>query len=145
MSDATAPTYRPAWPDPLSLSRDELAELGLVLPGVVVLPILHGRLEFAWMVRRAIERLTPAALAVELPESLSEPVRRAVDRLPLLSVIEYPDAAGRPVYLPIEPADALVEAVRRGLELGIPVHMVDRDVDHYPAVRDRLPDALAAE
>jgi len=145
MSEETAPTYRAAWPDPLSLSREELTELGLVLPGVVVLPILHGRLEFAWMVRRAIERLTPAALAVEFPESLGEPIRRAIGRLPLLSVVEYPDADGRPVFLPVEPADALVEAVRRGLELGIPVHMVDRDVDRYPAVRDRLPDALAAE
>lgn len=145
MSEETAPTYRPAWPDPLSLSRDELAELGLVLPGVAVLPVLHGRLEFAWMVRKAIEKLTPAALAVELPESLSEPIRRAVARLPLLSVIEYPDGSGRPVYLPIEPADALVEAVRRGHELGLPVHLVDRDVDQYPAIRDRLPDALAAE
>ena len=28
MSEETAPTYRPAWPDPLSLSRDELSELG---------------------------------------------------------------------------------------------------------------------
>ena len=57
----------------------------------------------------------------------------------------YEAADGRPVYLPIEPADALVEAVRRGHELGLPVHLVDRDVDQYPAIRDRLPDALAAE
>lgn len=140
-------TYRAAWPDPLSLSRDELAELGLVLPGAVVLPVLHGRLECAWMVRRAIEKLTPAAIAVELPESLDEVVRRAVSRLPLLGVIEVPDAAqhGKPVYLPIEPADALVEAVRRGMELGIPVHLVDRDVGAYPQVRDRIPDPVAAE
>jgi hypothetical protein len=144
MSDA-APTYRPAWPDPLSLSRDELSELGLVLPGVAILPVLHGRLEFAWMVRRAVERLTPAAIAVEFPESLAEPIRRAAARLPLLSVLHYPGEGGRPVYLPIEPADALVEAVRRGQELGIPVHFVDRDVDDYPAIRDRIPDALAAE
>lgn len=145
MSEETAPTYRPAWPDPLGLSRDELRELGLVLPGVIVLPVLHGRLEFAWMVRKAIEKLVPGALAVELPESLGEPIRKAVNRLPLLSVVEYPDASGRPVYLPIEPADALVEAVRRGRELGIPVHLVDRDVDQYPELRDKLPDALAAE
>ncbi len=145
MSEETAPTNSPAWPDPLGLSRDELAELGLLLPGAVVLPILHGRLEFAWMVRKAIEKLTPAALAVELPESVGDAFRRAVGRLPLLSVVEYADASGRPVYLPVEPADALVETVRRGLELGIPVHLVDRDVDHYPQVRDRLPDALAAE
>lgn len=145
MSEETAPTYRAAWPDPLSLSRDELAELGLVLPGVVVLPVLHGRLEFAWMVRRALEKLAPAAIAVEYPESLEEPILRAVRRLPLLSVVNYAASDGRPVYLPIEPADALVEAVRRGLELGIPVHLVDRDVDRYPAARDRIPDALAAE
>ena len=145
MSQETAPTYRPAWPDPLGLSRDDLAELGLLLPGAVVLPILHGRLEFAWMVRKAIEKLTPAALAVELPESVGDAFRKAVGRLPLLSVIEYADSTGRPVYLPVEPADALVETVRRGLELGIPVHMVDRNVDRYPQVRDRLPDALAAE
>jgi MoxR-like ATPase len=145
MSEETAPTYRPAWPDPLSLSRDELTELGLVLPGVVVLPILHGRLEFAWMVRRAIERLTPAALAVEYPESLgrADPPRRRPP--PAAQRRRVPRRRRPPVYLPVEPADALVEAVRRGLELGIPVHMVDRDVDRYPAVRDRLPDALAAE
>jgi hypothetical protein len=141
-----AAIYRPAWPDPLSLSRDELAELGLVLPGVVVLPVLHGRLECAQMVRRAVEKLTPAALAVEYPESLSDHVRRAVSRLPLLSVIETAsEPGGRPQYLVVEPADALVEAVRRGMELGIPVHFVDRELAHYPAVRDRLPDVVAAE
>lgn len=145
MSDETAPTYRPAWPDPLALGREELTELGLVRPGVVVLPVLHGRMEFAWMVRRAIEKLTPAAIAVEYPESLEGPIVRAVRRLPLLSVVQYAAADGRPVYLPIEPADALVEATRRGLELGIPVHFIDRDVDRYPAARDRLPDAIAAE
>ncbi len=144
MSTDPAPTYRPAWPDPLSLSRDELSELGLVLPGVVVVPVLHGKLECAWMVRKAIERLSPLAIAVELPETLDEPVRRAVARLPLLSVVAYSDASGRPMYLPIEPCDALIEAVRRGTELGIPVHLVDHDGD-YPAIRDRLPDSLAAE
>lgn len=141
-----AAIYRPAWPDPLSLSRDELIELGLALPGVVVLPVLHGRLECAQMVRRAVERLTPSAIAVELPETLTDHVRRAVARLPLLSVIETAsEPGGRPQYLVIEPADALVEAVRRGVELGIPVHLVDRELAAYPAVRDRLPDPAAAE
>lgn len=142
-----AATYRSAWPDPLALSRDELAELGLVLPGAVVLPVLHGRIESAQMVRRAIERLTPAAIAVELPETIAELVRRATARLPLLSVIEVPSEAqhGRPQYLVVEPADALIEAVRRGGELGIPVHLVDRELAAYPEHRDRLPDPVAAE
>ena len=98
MFDDAAAIYRPAWPDPLSLSRDELAELDMVLPGVVVLPVLHGRLECAQMVRRAIEKFSPAAIAVELPAGLGEPLARAIARLPLLSALEIPDEAqhGRP-------------------------------------------------
>lgn len=142
-----AAIYRPAWPDPLGLSRDELAELGLVLPGAVVLPVVHGRLECAQMVRRAVEKLAPAAIAVELPESAGELVRRAVLRLPLLSVVEVPSETehGRPQYLVVEPADPLIEAVRRGHELSIPVQFVDRDLAAYPAMRDRIPDPVAAE
>jgi hypothetical protein len=147
MFDDAAAIYRPAWPDPLSLSRDELAELDMVLPGVVVLPVLHGRLECAQMVRRAIEKFSPAAIAVELPAGLGEPLARAIARLPLLSALEVPDETqhGRPQYLVVEPADPLIEAVRRATELGIPVHLVDREVGAYPAARDRLPDVAAAE
>lgn len=147
MFDDAAAIYRPAWPDPLSLSRDELAELGLWLPGVVVLPVLHGRLECAQMVRRAIEKFSPAAIAVELPAGVGEVLARAIARLPLLSALEIPDETqhGRPQYLVVEPADPLIEAVRRATELGIPCQLVDREVGGYPAARDRLPDVAAAE
>ncbi len=137
--------YHP--PSVLDLTPSDVAELGLVCGPVVVLPVLHGRLEFAWLAHQLIGQLRPQAIAVEFPESLRKPIERAVDRLPLLSVVSYKSRSehGRPVYLPIEPADALVEAVRRGRELGIEVHMVDRDVDRYPGFRDKLPDCLAAE
>ncbi|HEY8380027.1 MAG TPA: hypothetical protein VIK91_26235, partial [Nannocystis sp.] len=147
MFDDAAAIYRPAWPDPLSLSRDELAAHGLLLPGVAVLPVVHGRLECAQMVRRAVEKLSPAAIAVELPAGLADLLRRAIARLPLLSVLEIPDETrhGRPQYLLVEPADPLIEAARRAVELDLPLHLVDRDLGGYPAVRDRLPDVAAAE
>ncbi|MFZ6178739.1 hypothetical protein [Nannocystis pusilla] len=147
MFDDAAATYRPAWPDPLSLSRDELAELDMILPGVVVLPVLHGRIECAQMVRRAIEKFSPAAIAVELPAGIGEPLARAIARLPLLSALEVPNEAqhGRPQYLVVEPADPLIEAVRRATELGIPFHLVDREVADYPSARDHLPDVASAE
>ncbi len=141
----TEARYHP--PDKLALTRRDFADLGLLCGPVMVLPVLHGRLEFAWLAHVVIDALRPRAIAVEYPESLRKPILRAVSRLPLLSVVTYKSRSehGRPVYLPIEPADALVEAVRRAAELEIPVHLVDRDVDRYPAFRDRLPDPLAAE
>src|SRR6266513_2875153 len=50
-----------------------------------------GRLEFAIEVRQAILRERPKLVALELPVTLQEPWFRAVERLPEMSVIFYPD------------------------------------------------------
>lgn len=110
---------------------------------VHVLGVAHYRVEFADRVREAVERLRPAALAVELPSTLEAAVRRAVRRLPELSVVLYTTGAGDHVYLPIEPTDPLVEAIRIGLERELPVGFVDLDVDGYPDYREPLPDPWA--
>jgi hypothetical protein len=68
-----------------------------------------------------------------------------VRRLPLLSVIHYQNSRGQPVYLPIEPADPLIEALRYGIEKDLPVYLVDQDVDHYERHYDSLPDAYAVK
>ena len=39
-----------------------------------ILPVLHGKLEYADLVRRAVAELTPSAVAVELADTLREPV-----------------------------------------------------------------------
>ncbi len=111
--------------------------------GLALLPVLHGRLECALLVRRAFFALRPAALAVEFPPTLAAAVTRAVKRLPLLSVVHYQEASGQLVYLPIEPTDPLVEAVRLGLEHDVPVAFIDRDTEGYPRHRDALPDPYA--
>ncbi|HYB12701.1 MAG TPA: hypothetical protein VEG67_04475 [Myxococcota bacterium] len=110
---------------------------------VTVLGVAHYRVEFADLVRQEIARLRPAAIAVELPSTIEAAVRRAIRRLPRLSVVVYALASNQTVYLPIEPTDALAEAVRSGAERGIPVRFVDLDQDDYPAYRDPLPDPYA--
>jgi len=47
---------------------------------LLVVPIVHGRLEPAKRVRRALERFRPDAVAVEIPETLAQPFARAVAR-----------------------------------------------------------------
>jgi hypothetical protein len=110
---------------------------------LLLLPILHGRLECAALVWRAFEVHRPDAVAVELPITLEAAVLRAVARLPLLSVVHYQDSNGQTVYWPIEPTDPLVEAIRLGVAREVPVYFIDRDMDNYPRVREALPDPYA--
>ncbi len=94
----------PELPDPGSLRRGRFTYL----------PVAPGRLEFAIVVRQAILRDRPQVVALELPVTLQQQYVRAVARLPEMSVIFYPDADDpeRAIYVPVEPADPFVEAIR---------------------------------
>ncbi len=109
-------------------------------------PVAPGRLEFAIEVRRAILRERPQVIAVELPVTLQPAWLRAVERLPEISLIFYPDeSAGgdRAVYVPIEPADPFTEAIRTGLETGAEIVFADPDAGERPHLQDSYPDSYA--
>jgi hypothetical protein len=111
---------------------------------VYALPVLHYRMEFAHLVREAVRQVDPDCIAVELPATLEQPFRRALARLPQVSVLTYDvNAASPSVYLVIEPADPLVEASRLAVEQEIPLHLVDIDLDEYPLHNELLPDSYA--
>ncbi len=110
--------------------------------GVELWPILHGVLEFAVAIRQRLLADPPDAVAVELPETLRDPVMRAVERLPYLSMVQYVTPRG-PVYLPVEPTDAIMEALRFCLDHSIAAFLVDRDTEHYPLERQPVPDPAA--
>ena len=115
------------------------------------LPVLHYRLEFAQLVRMAFNQVRPDAVAIELPPTLEASFVRAVRRLPEISVISYQTEVKKgigqrnseTVYLLVEPADPLVEAARRALELDLPLHFVDVDTDNYPRHHEQLPDSYS--
>ncbi|MDH4100285.1 MAG: hypothetical protein OEV28_06885 [Nitrospirota bacterium] len=111
--------------------------------GLFCVPVLHNSLESAEAVRRVVEEVQPAVIAVELPRSFELVYCEAVARLPFLSVILFENDKGEPLYLPVEPADPIAEAVRIGTERGIPVSFVDIDVGKYPAYREEFPDTYA--
>ena len=122
------------------MTNDTLQSFGPVHP----VPIVHFSLEFAGMVRHLFQRVRPDAVAVELPNSLRDVVQKGVRRLPEVSVVLYQNNTGETFYLPIEPTDPVVEAIRSGLEANVPVHFVDPDLDEYPSYRDYVPDTYAA-
>ena len=108
-------------------------------------PVVPGRLEFAIEVRQAILREKPQVVALELPIALQQQYVRAVARLPEMSVIFYPDDAEREnaeraIYVPVEPADPFVEAIRTAMETGADVVFADPDSGERPHLKDAYPD-----
>jgi hypothetical protein len=105
-------------------------------------PVVPGRLEFAIEVRQAILRDRPQVVALELPTTLEHAYLRAIDRLPEMSIIFYPDdrEEDRAVYIPIEPADPFVEAIRSARETGAELVFADPDSGERPHLRDAYPD-----
>jgi len=116
---------------------------GIVRLGrLLLLPVVHYRMECAALVRQAIQAARPAVVAVQLPDTLEEPFLRAVGRLPLLSIVLYPAKGGK-VYLPVEATDPVVEALRTAGELGLRRAFVEPDLGDGPSYRQRYPDTYA--
>lgn len=108
-----------------------------------MVPILHNRMEFAQAVRRVFEAFQPDHVAVEYPDTLKTRIIQGVKRLPLLSVVHYEGGDGAFVYLPLEPCDGQIEAVRLALAHDIPLHFIDRDTESYPHDHTPMPDSYA--
>lgn len=113
-------------------------------------PVVPGRVEFAAAVRRAVLEERPQIVAVELPSTLEKAYLQAAGRLPEMSVIFYADHSGRTgsteenaVYVPIEPSDPFVEAIRSARELGIPITFIDPDAGERPHLPEYYPDSYA--
>ena len=108
-----------------------------------MVPILHNRMEFALEVRRVFETFQPDHVAVEYPDTLKTRITQGVKRLPLLSVVHYEGDDGAFVYLPLEPCDGQVEAVRLALAHDIPLHFIDRDTENFSHDHTPMPDSYA--
>ncbi len=123
------------FPDPASLERGRFTYF----------PVVPGKLEFAVEVRQTILRTRPQVIALELPTTLGLAYRRAVSRLPEMSVIFYPDEGEdeQAVYVPVEPCDPFVEAIRTGLEVGAEIVFADPDSGARPHLPDDYPDTYS--
>ncbi len=112
---------------------------------ITYLPVVPGRLEFASIIRRRLLEERPEVIAVELPVFLEEAYVEAAARLPEMSVILYEDdsESETAIYLPIEPCDPFVEAVRTGLEMGVPIVFLEAGRATCPHVAAAYPDPYA--
>jgi len=117
------------------------------VPGIRVLPVVHARIEVAVWVRAALDALDPAGVAVELPTTLDEAARRAVARLPRITLVIAQDRERRPdeqaVVWTVAPGDPFAEALRWAAERDRERFLVDPDIPYAERTEDPVPDPLA--
>jgi hypothetical protein len=121
-------------------------DVGSLTRGVFTyFPVAPGRAEFAQAVRDRILRDRPSVVAVELPVTIEAAFLAAIDRLPAMSAIVYPDELDdeRSIYVMVEPTDPFVEAVRTAREIGAEVVFIDPAIGERPHLPDDYPDPYA--
>lgn len=110
-------------------------------------PVVPGRIEFASELRRVLLTEKPPIIAVELPGFLADSYKRALERLPEMSVILYipekNDDDNPALYVPVEPTDAFTEALRTAHELGSEIIFLEPDSADRPHLPDTYPDTYA--
>lgn len=137
-------------------------------PHITVMPVVHGSGDYAVEVRRLMLAHPFDCLAVPLPPSFADPVETAVERLPQVSVVLQQDPAsgftgvdeyspdddtdddddddepqGRCSYVPIDPCQPVIAAIRIAQQEHIPRAFIDIEDENYLPVTSILPDPYA--
>lgn len=142
----------------------------LMATTVKILPVYHGRITFGTLASNTVTGFDPDIIAIELPSDLKDMFITAVKRLPVLSIVGYIERNREPLvanlasppqpsegavplirlghaytFVPVHPADPMVEAIRLGLERNKQIEFIDIAVDNYEPVEHALPDEESLE
>ncbi len=132
-----------------------------ISPKIAVLPIIHGSGDCSLEVRRVMLSRRFDCLAVPLPASFQAGVEQALDALPAITVVtqrepltpprpwspdqpEAPDDDDPAVsYVPVDPCQPVIAALRVALEERIPRRFIDLETAVFEPVGAILPDPYA--
>jgi hypothetical protein len=145
----------------------QIPELLRIGPRIAMLPVIHGSGQFALTVRRWMLEQSFDCVAVPLPESFRDRVEAAVLELPRPSIVIQPatvrfdppvawgdDAAdsdrtagdldtSEASYVPIDPCQSVIMAIRAALGEHIPRHYIDLETDPFRPYATVMPDPFA--
>ncbi|MFP4416089.1 MAG: hypothetical protein ACLFSB_02325 [Chitinispirillaceae bacterium] len=116
-----------------------------ILPGLTVIPIIHGRYTFAAHARAVCGSSTPDIIAVDIPAVFQDDIGAAVDELPYISALTATGAQGTAFYVPIDPCDPTIEAIRQARQRRIPYVCIGHPHLREPSPVAPLPDEHALE
>ena len=129
---------------------------------VTCLPIIHGSGDFAIEVRRVMLTQSFDCLAVPLPPSFQADVERAIGFLPNVSIVTQEEQVPFSVqewtgesnehdgdrdrvfsYVPIDPCQGVITALRIALQERMPCEFVDQETSQFESFGAGLPDPYA--
>jgi hypothetical protein len=116
----------------------------LWLDNICLVPIISGRVSFAAEVKESFLNTTFDCISVGLPSSFRTLTIQGIRALPYINVVlaEEDEIFG---YFPIDPCDGIIEAIRLGMEEGIPIRFIDREMNKTPNFHLILPDEYAIQ
>jgi hypothetical protein len=118
---------------------------------VSAFPVRHGRAPFAMELRKLLwnERGDPAArfdaFAFALPASLRDDALEGVESLPSVRALVIRVDGEVRAYMPFDPCDAYVEALRQARQRRLPVEFLEDDSLLEGPLIQSLPDAYLAK
>ncbi|HEY1064553.1 MAG TPA: hypothetical protein VGE52_00525, partial [Pirellulales bacterium] len=129
-------------------------------PRITILPVVHGSGDMAVEIRRRLLEGNFDLLAVPLPPSFQLAVEEAVEKLPSVTAVvqmemrhfrlesdadEHAESADGPraSYVPIDPCQPVIAALRFALGDRLPRAYVDLETARYEAYSAVLPDPFA--
>lgn len=97
---------------------------------IAVVPVVHGSVDFAMEVRRIMLSQKWDCVAVPLPSSMQDQTLTAVQQLPVVQVVsaEEPGEPSAFNYIPVDPCQPVIAALRIALQEYIPIEFIDREV-----------------
>jgi hypothetical protein len=120
-------------------------------PRIFAFPIRHGRAPFAMEVRKLLwnDGGLPGgkfdAFAFALPASLRDDALEGVEALPSVRALVIRVEGSVRAYLPFDPCDAYVEALRQARQRRLPVEFLEDDSLLEGPLIQSLPDAYLAK
>ncbi len=118
---------------------------------ISLVPVLHGSGDFGVEVRRIILSRRFDCIAVPIPSSFLEPVREAILDLPRIKVVGIEESTYLArdgdeeegpafTYVPIDPCQAVIMAIRIAMEEHIPVEAIDMETRIFRPESFSFPD-----
>ena len=111
---------------------------------ITAFPVRHGRAVFAMELRRLLWTEKFDALAFAFPDSLRAEALENVEALPVIrALVARVDGKAR-AYMPMDPCDAYVEALRQARQARLPVYFLEDEALLEGPLLQSLPDAYLA-
>jgi len=101
----------------------------LWLDNICLVPIISGKVSFAHEVRETFLNTPFDCMAVGLPESFYSTTLQGVQFLPYITVTLALDRGEFYSYFPNDPCDGMIEAIRLGMQEGLPIRFIDREMN----------------